>query len=326
MNLLDTKALESPVVRNAKRLPEGMGTGMEIGGAEKKRKHERWSLWLPMTDNKNTRALWVSCFVCSHQFLPRWTQWQWWRNRAQGSREQKQSTTCPGNPGPWHSQSISGFYPCGFLSLSTGYTVTSKWSNEWPHYFLWRQNKSPEPHMSLNPSGMKTWYNNHHYLTLTCDVEVIGSLYDPMTFAQTLLSLLSLSSNLLHSLLHHSQAIPPAANCIRQPANKSSYALLPHRCHVRAQRRLIEILQDKFNGHQLKVFRLISATGDIQVAGTKLLISHLQAWPVFLPCVPARQHSKDYFKTGIATFPSLAPSPGSPAETATCFSDHLSLQ
>lgn len=97
---------------------------------QKKRKHERWLLWLPMTDNKNTRAHWFGWVTCFCQFLPRWMRWQWWRDRAQGRREQKQSTTCLGNPGPWHSQPISGFYLCGLLSLPIGCIVTSKWSNE----------------------------------------------------------------------------------------------------------------------------------------------------------------------------------------------------
>lgn len=82
-------------------------TDHSVMHCSEKRKHERWSLWLPMTDNKNTRAHWVGWVTCFCQFLPRWIWWQWWRDRAQGRKEQRQSTTCLGNPGPWHSQSVA---------------------------------------------------------------------------------------------------------------------------------------------------------------------------------------------------------------------------
>lgn len=46
--------------------------------------------------------------------------------RMEGENKNK----CLGNPGPWHSQPISGFYLCGLLSLPRGCIVTRKRSNE----------------------------------------------------------------------------------------------------------------------------------------------------------------------------------------------------
>lgn len=145
--------------------------------------------------------------------------------------------------------------------------------------------------MSQNPSGLETWSNSQHWLTVAYNPEVIRSYKGS---AQPLFSLLPLSYDLLHSFLYHSQGPPNcwnAADCLRQPANKSSCAALPHCSNAWACRQLTKIPQDT-TSHQTQVLKAKPLSNRAtRVAGSELLQATSNDQAVYsCQCVPPGPH------------------------------------